>query len=134
MFKKSLILVLSVFYLIGCSSNEPRVVTDMSTVKDREKFKYDKEQCTKIAREIDLSDEAAMKSLGGAALGAGAVAGSAALVYGAVFAPAIPFIIGGGLAGGSLWGNSVSEEEETARNSILAQCMTDRGYKVYSPK
>lgn len=131
--KPILILILSVFYLAGCSSNEPRVVTDMTKIKDREKFKYDKEQCVKIAKEIDLSSEAASKALGGAALGAGAVAGSAALVYGAVFAPAIPFIIAGGLAGGGLGESSVSEEEEDARNSILAQCMTDRGYKVYTP-
>jgi len=128
-----LVTILSIFYLTGCSSNEPRVVTDMTKIKDRQKFKYDKEQCIKIAKEIDLSSEAAEKALGGAALGAGAVAGSAALVYGAVFAPAIPFILAGGLAGGGLADNSVSEEEEDARNSILAQCMTDRGYKVYTP-
>ena len=132
--KSIFILILSVFYLTGCASNELRVVADMTKVKDMEKFKYDKEQCIKIAKEIDFSNEATAKTLGGAALGAGAVSGAAALVYGAVFLPAIPFIIAGGLAGGGLGESSVSEEQEDARNSILSQCMTDRGYKVYTPK
>jgi hypothetical protein len=85
-----------------------------------------------IAANIDMSGEAIRKSIGGGLLGGGAVAGAAALAYGAVFAPAIPFIIAGGAAGGGLWGNSASKEEIRIKEKILSECMTDRGYRVYS--
>ena len=45
-----------------------------------------------------------MKAIGGAAIGTAAVAGIATAVAGAVFAPAIPFMVAGGLAGGGTVG------------------------------
>ena len=67
-----------------------------------------------------------------AAAGGAAVAGVATAVAGAVFAPAIPFILAGSAAGGALMGGSAKKKETAAREAILAQCMTDRGYKAYT--
>jgi len=74
-----------------------------------------------------MSDEAVAKGIGGALLGGGAVAGAVALKFGAVFAPAIPFIVAGGAAGGGLWGASASKQEKAIKDKILKECMIDRG-------
>jgi hypothetical protein len=87
-----------------------------------------------LAKTVDLSSEKATKALAGAAIGAAAVAGFATAIAGAVFAPAIPFMIAGGAAAGGLWGNKVSEEEKRARESILLQCLDVKGYKVYGSR
>lgn len=73
--------------------------------------------------------------MGYALKGGGAIVGAATAVAvavaGAVFAPAEPFIVAGGLAGGGLWGASSSKEERKARGQIMVQCLNDRGYKFY---
>ena len=75
-----------------------------------------------------------MKAIGGATIGSASVAGVATAVSGAVFAPAIPFMIAGGPAGGGLWGASASKKEQAARKSVLVGCLLDKGYKVYGAK
>ena len=121
-----------ILLLASCVSREPSLIVDPASIKDQEKVVRDREECFQIASNIDMSDEAVAKGVGGALLGGGAVAGAAALAYGAVFAPAIPFIIAGGAAGGGLWGASATKEEKEIKERILKECMEDRGYRVYS--
>ena len=107
---------------------------DPSTITDQDAYNTDFDNCLTLAKTIDLTGETATKAVAGAAIGATAVAGVATAVAGAVFAPAVPFIIAGGAAGGGLWGASVSKEEKEAREAVLAQCLNDKGYKVYAPR
>ena len=120
------------FIVSSCASTQPAFIVDPSSVTDSKKVVSDREECYEIAKGVDMSDEIAGKAVGGALLGSGAVAGVAALFYGAVFAPAVPFIIAGGAAGGGLWGKSASDKEIKFRNNVLKQCMVERGYKVYT--
>jgi hypothetical protein len=62
------------------------------------------------------------------------VAGIATAVAGAVFWPAIPFIIAGSAVGGGAMAGHSKQKESKAREDILASCMTDRGYKAYTAK
>ena len=124
--------IVLIFLLISCASREPLLVVDPTSVKDADKVVIDREECLQIAASFDMSNETAAKSVGGVLLGGGAVAGAAALAFGAVFAPAIPFIIAGGAAGGGLWGSAATKEEKIIKERILKECMEDRGYKVYS--
>ena len=94
----------------------------------------DRIECESIASGIDRTAETVAKSVGGAALGSTAVAGVASAVAGAVFAPAIPFIIAGGTAAGGLWGASTKSKEKQERMDVMQQCMTDRGYTVYQAR
>ena len=130
--KFNLSILITALFIMSCASNSPMMVVDPASVTDEEKVIVDREECYQIALNIDLGDEVASKAIGGAALGSAGVAGVAALAYGAVFAPAIPFIIAGGAAGGSLWGKSASDKEKRFRNNIMRKCMVDRGYKVYT--
>jgi len=130
--KRNLSILISLVIIVGCASNSPMMVVDPSSVTDEKQVIIDREECYQIALNINMSDEVVAKSIGGAALGSAGVAGLAALAYGAVFAPAIPFIIAGGAAGGSLWGKSASDKEKRYRNNIMRKCMVDRGYKVYT--
>ena len=120
------------FLLASCASREPLLIIDPASVKDPDKVVVDREECYQTAANIDMSDEAVAKGIGGALLGGGLVAGAAALTFGAVFAPAIPFIVAGGAAGGGLWGASASKQEKAIKDKILKECMIDRGYRVYS--
>ena len=129
--KKFNLTIISVFLAVSCASNTPMMVVDPDSVKDEKQVVVDREECYQLAATIDMGDEIVAKSLGGAAIGSASVAGLAALVYGAVFLPALPFILAGGAAGGSLWGKSASDAEKKYRNNIMQQCMIDRGYKVY---
>ena len=126
-------LLVSILLITGCSS-KPRILVNQSTVTDQGKYEEDFAACYEIAKTFDLNDEKALKGLAGAAIGGTAVAGVATAVAGAVFAPAIPFIVAGSLAGGGLWGASASKEERAARESIMAQCLRDKGYEVYSTR
>ena len=130
--KFNLSIVISALIIASCASNSPMMVVDPASVTDEKKVIVDREECYQMALNIDLGDEVVAKSIGGAALGSAGVAGVAALAYGAVFAPAIPFIIAGGAAGGSLWGKSASDKEKKYRNNVMRKCMVDRGYKVYT--
>lgn len=121
------------FFFVACS-NQPRIVVNQATVEDQEQYVKDFDLCYDIAKTIDLGDETALKSIAGAAVGGTAVAGVATAVAGAVFAPAIPFIVAGSLAGGGLWGASSSKEERIARERIVTQCLRGKGYEVYSAR
>ena len=106
-FSRGHILVSSILMVClgGCSSS-PQVIVDQTGV-DKVELEKDKSECIEIARTYDLENETAGKVLAGAAIGGAAIAGDATAVAGAVFAPAIPFIIAGSLAGGGLWGSQV---------------------------
>ena len=105
---------------------------DPKSIVDTAKYEADKKECVAIAKNYDLSKNAVKNAAVGAAAGGAAVAGVATAVAGAVFAPAIPFILAGSAAGGALMGGSAKKKETAAREAILAQCMTDRGYKAYT--
>ena len=124
------ILIIPLLYSGAASS--PMFVVDPNSVENEEQVVIDREECYKIAANIDMGDEVTGKAIGGAVLGSAGVAGVAALAYGAVFAPAIPFIVAGGAAGGTLWGKSASDKEKKFRNNIMQQCMEKRGYTIYS--
>jgi uncharacterized protein YcfJ len=134
MFVKKAIFFVVFFLIVSCSSTGPKIAVDPSSIESQEKYNDDFNACLNLAKTVDLSSEKAAKAVAGAAIGAAAVAGVATAVAGAVFAPAIPFMIAGGAAAGGLWGNKVSEEEKKARESILLQCLEDKGYKVYGSR
>jgi hypothetical protein len=117
----------------GCAS-APQVVIDPKSITDTQKYKADLDECNAIAKNYDLSGNAVKNAAVGAAAGGAAVAGIATAVAGAVFLPALPFIIAGSLAGGGALGGRAKQKEAKARQDILQQCMTDRGYKAYSAK
>lgn len=131
--KRIFVALISVLMLLpGCAA-KPQIVVNPNSILDQRKFEQDQAECIEVAQNYELSGEKAGKAVAGAAIGGTAVAGVATAVAGAVFAPAIPFIIAGALAGGGLWGASVSKEEAKARQSILIQCLQSRGYEVYAP-
>lgn len=117
----------------GCAAG-PQIAVDPKSITDTAKYRKDTNECTAIAKNYDLSGNAAKNAVVGAAVGGTAVAGVATAVAGAVFLPALPFILAGTLAGGTLMGGAAKKKETAAREGILAQCMTDRGYKAYTAK
>lgn len=127
-----LIILLS-FFLVSCAS-KPQIAYDPFKINDKKQFKADETSCLEIAKTYNLNGETAVKAVAGAAIGGTLVAGIATAVAGAVFPPAIPFIVGGALTGGGLWGNKMSKEESAAREKIFVQCMRDKGYEVYSAR
>jgi hypothetical protein len=124
------LLLAIVALLVSCGS--PRLLVDPASVTDPQKAAKDEKECTAIAANVDKTGEAVAKTASGALVGGGVAAGAAALAFGAVFPPALPFIIGSGVAGGGLWGSSATKEEKEIKERILRECMLDRGYRVYS--
>ena len=133
MIKRSFSVCMVLVTLAGCAST-PQVAVDPKSINDVAKFNKDKDECTAVATSYDLSEKAGKNAAVGAAAGAVGVAGIATAVAGAVFAPAIPFILAGGAAGGTVGGGLSKQEETRAREKILSECMTERGYKTYAPK
>jgi hypothetical protein len=131
--KKSLTLVVLISFLSGCAST-PQVAVDPKSIKDVVKFEKDKDECTAVATSYDLSEKVGANTAVGAVAGGAAVAGIATAVAGAIFLPALPFIAAGTFFGGGLGGGLSKQEETQAREKILAECMTERGYKTYAPK
>ena len=78
-----------------------------------------------------MSSDVGTNAALGATAGAVGVAGIATAVAGAIFAPAIPFIVAGGAMGGGVTGGMTKQKETEARESILAQCLSERGYKAF---
>jgi len=134
MFTKIIALLSAVALVSACTSSAPRIAVDPSSISNQAEYDKDFEGCFNLAKTVDLSGEKVSKTIAGAAIGTAAVAGIATAVAGAIFAPAIPFMIAGGAAGGGLWGNSASKEEKQAREAILVQCLSDKGYKVYGAR
>ena len=114
----------------GCASSV-NVAVDPSSIKDKTKFDQDYKACQDIAKTYDLSNDTGSNAAMGAAAGAVGVAGIATAIAGAVFAPAIPFIIAGGAAGGGLAGGMTKQKESEARENILSGCLSERGYKAF---
>jgi hypothetical protein len=124
--------VVGVALLAGCTNTSKlQVVVDPASVVDKPKYDADAAQCIEIAKNYDLTGQAAGNAAVAAVASGGAVAGVATAVAGAVFAPAIPFIIAGSLLGGGVAGDRVNKKELAAREKILTECLKDRGYKVY---
>ena len=107
------------------------VAVDPGSIKDKAKFDQDYKLCQEIAKTYDLSNDTATNAVLGGAAGAVGVAGIATAIAGAVFLPAIPFIIAGGVAGGGLSGGITKQKESEARENILSGCLTERGYKAF---
>lgn len=132
MSKKLISIGLTASLILGCAS-APQVVVDPRSISSEAKYQKDMDECHSIARSYDLNDTATKNAVVGAAAGGVAVAGVATAVAGAVFWPAIPFIIAAAAAGGVAGGGITKSGETTAREKILADCLTDRGYKAYRP-
>ena len=114
----------------GCASSVT-VAVDPGSIKDKAKFDQDYKLCQEVAKTYDLSNDTATNAVLGGAAGAVGVAGIATAIAGAVFLPAIPFIIAGGVAGGGLSGGITKQKESEARENILSGCLTERGYKAF---
>lgn len=125
-------LSVSVLLISGCAS-APQVVIDPRSIDSEAKYQKDLSDCYSIARSYDLSETTNRNAVVGATAGGVAVAGVATAVAGAVFLPAVPFIVAGVVAGGTAGGGITKSGETASREKILAACMTDRGYKAYSP-
>ena len=130
---KRLVYYVVILMITACAS-KPQVAIDPKSIKDVIQYNKDKDECTAVASSYDLGEKTGKNAVIGGAAGAVGVAGIATAVAGAVFLPAIPFIIAGGAAGATAGGGMSKMEETKAREQILAQCMTDRDYKVYAPK
>lgn len=122
-----------IIFLVSCATSQSLYVIDPKTIENEAKLKVDEAECFQLAKTIELDDEKASKTVAGIALGAGGAAGAAALAFGAVFPPAIPFIAAAGALGGGLYGASASDKEKAYRTNVLQQCLEERGYKLYLP-
>jgi tRNA U34 5-carboxymethylaminomethyl modifying enzyme MnmG/GidA len=129
---QALLLVGILAALSGCASTT-KVVVDPKSVTDGAKYSRDLNECTNLANTFDLSADTTKNAALGAAAGGVAVAGVATAVAGAIFWPAIPFIAAGTLLGGGTAGGMTNSDQGKARERILADCLTDRGYKAYRP-
>lgn len=118
--------------LFGCAS-APQVVVDPRSIESEALYRRDMAECHKLATSYSKQDAATGNAAIGATVGGVTVAGVAVAAAGAVFAPAIPFIVAGAAAGGTLGGGSTKMSETASREKILAACLTDRGYRAYSP-
>lgn len=128
--KRVFILILSASIVTACAS-KPQIAVDPRTVANQAKYEQDLNECTVVAENYDLTEGTAKTAIVGAAVGGGAAAGVAAAVAGAIFWPAIPFIAGAALVTATGSGGVVKVKEADARETILADCMTERGYKTF---
>ncbi|MEI6318269.1 MAG: hypothetical protein WCS09_07135 [Pseudomonadota bacterium] len=128
--KSLYIMLISVFMISGCVSSV-NVAVDPASIKDHAKFKEDYQACQDLANTYDLSSDTAANAALGATAGAVGVAGIATAIAGAVFWPAIPFIVAGGVMGGGVGGGITSQRESEARENIFSSCLNDRGYRAF---
>lgn len=129
-YKKVVLYAVAVSMITACAS-KPQIAVDPRTVANQAKYEQDLNECTAVAENYDLTEGTAKTAIVGAAAGGGAAAGVAAAVAGAIFWPAIPFIAGAALVVGTGSGGVVKVKEADARETILADCMTERGYKTF---
>ena len=122
--------VLTALALTGCMSSV-HVAVDPGSILDKKKFDQDYKLCQTVAKTYDLSLDTGVNAALGATAGATTVAGIATAVSGAIFAPAIPFIIAGAVMGGGTGGGMTKAKESRARENILTDCLTERGYKAF---
>lgn len=123
--------IVSVFGVTGCAPS-PQIAIDPNSIKDKAQHQKDLSECKKVAETYDLGKTTGENVVVGAAAGGATVAGVATAIAGAVFAPAIPFIVAGSVAGASVGGGATQMKESAAREKILGDCMTERGYKIYT--
>jgi len=129
---KVMSIIFAAAILTACTNTSKlQVVVDPKSVVDKAKYDADAGECITIAKNFDLENQAAGSAVVGAVAAGGLTAGVASAVAGAVFAPAIPFIIAASLLGGGVAGDRVNKKELAAREKILTECLKDRGYKVY---
>lgn len=126
------ILVLAICVVSACAS-APQVVVDPRSIKNESTYQQDMTECHQLALSYDKSTATATNTVIAGTAGGTAVAGVATAISGAVFAPAIPFIAAGAIAAGTLGGGLTKSGETASREKILAECLTDRGYRAYSP-
>lgn len=117
-------------FITACAS-KPQIAVDPRTIANQAKYEQDLNECTAVAENYDLTEGTAKTAIVGAAAGGGAAAGVAAAVAGAIFWPAIPFIAGAALITATGSGGVVKVKEADARETILSDCMTERGYKTF---
>jgi hypothetical protein len=121
--------VMTTVAIVGCAAG-PQLVVDPSSISDQKKYMADRKECVELSKNYS----AASAKAGGAAVGAAAGLGTAALIAatgGLFFLPAgIAVAAGGGAALGS---KSAKNTQSRAREKIQAECMNDRGYKAYTP-
>ena len=117
--------------LVAACASKPQIAVDPRSVANQVKFEQDLNECTAVAENYDLTEGTAKTAIIGAAAGGGAAAGVAAAIAGAIFWPAIPFIAGAALVTATGSGGVVKVKEADARETILADCMTERGYKTF---
>lgn len=129
MLRNSLVVLSGLLYF-GCASTV-HVAVDPGSIENQAQFKEDYKLCQDVAKTYDLSSDVGTNAALGATAGAVGVAGIATAVAGAIFAPAIPFIVAGGAMGGGVTGGMTKQKETEARESILAQCLSERGYKAF---
>lgn len=130
---KALLALSPLALLISSCASTPQVVIDPRSINSEAKYQKDLNECYSIARSYDLSDSTNRNAVIGATTGGFTVAGVATAVAGSVFLPAVPFIVAGAIAGGTAGGGLTKSGETASRENILADCMTDRGYKAYRP-
>lgn len=131
--KKTIVsLVLVISMIAGCSTQQ--LVVDPKSISDQTKFDQDKQECKTVSETYDKTESVAGNAALGAAAGGATAAGVATAVAGAIFWPAIPFIIAGGLVVGAASGGSTKSDEITIREKIWVDCLNDRGYKAYSTR
>ena len=113
------------------SCGAPNIVVDPSSIKNTEKYIKDLKECEFLSEQYDLSSN----TVGSGALGAGIGVGTAVAVLatgGLYLLPAgVALAAGGGAGVGA--GLSKSKEKK-ARETILAACLSERGYKAYPPR
>ncbi len=117
--------------LVTACASRPQIAVDPRSIANQAKYEQDLNECTSVAENYDLTEGTAKTAIVGAAAGGGAAAGVAAAVAGAIFWPAIPFIAGAALVTATGSGGLVKVKEADARETILADCMTERGYKTF---
>jgi hypothetical protein len=124
------ILCLGITATLAACATAPQLVVDPKSIKDSQQYVVDLNECKNISKGYDAS----AAKVGGAAVGAAAAIGTAALVLatgGLYLLPAgIAVAAGGGAALGS---KSARNAESRAQEKIQAACLNERGYRAYSP-
>ncbi len=126
--KKLIAIALSIS-IAACSTQQ--IVVDPKSIKDQQAYEQDSKECKELSETYDKTGNVAGNSVVGAVAGGGIVAGVATAVAGAIFAPAIPFIVAGALLTGGVAGGASKSGETDSREKIMTECLNDRGYRAY---
>ena len=122
--------LLSAVTLLSACATGPQLVVDPKSIKDSSQYVVDLNECIALSKGYDASNA----KTGGAAVGALAGLGTAALILatgGLYLLPAGAVLAAGG--GAALGSKSARNSESRAREQIQAACLNERGYKAYAP-